>query len=118
MIITPAKPMMVAIQRRRSTFSFSTSTAAMVTKKTWLKPIAVACASGIWMTAEKPHSIEASVIRPRVIWSPGRVVRISSGSAEPAIATMTRLMMIWRIIRISISGIAVPTCFIAPTMTA
>src|SRR5436190_4625361 len=105
MMMTPIRPMPVAIQRRRPTFSPRKTIDSAVTNKGATKPVAEASAIGRNRKPEMKNSDEASTVSPRSNCSPSRLVG-GANSGEPGV--IAGIMMIAntmnRIHAISIEG--------------
>ena len=82
MIITPIRPIAVAIQRRMPTFSLRKMIDSAVTNSGETKPVAEASAIGRKRRPVMKNSEEPSSATPRINCRPGRSVRIAC-SGEP-----------------------------------
>lgn len=86
MISTPVRPMPVAIQRRRPTFSLRKTIDSAVTNSGETKPVADASAMGRKLRPVMKNSEEPSSAAPRISCRPSRSVRIA-WSGEPGSIT-------------------------------
>ena len=82
MIITPIRPIAVAIQRRMPTFSLRKTIDSAVTNSGETKPVAEASAMGRKLRPVMKNSEEPSNAAPRINCRPRRSVRIAN-SGEP-----------------------------------
>src|ERR1700749_1593964 len=105
MIITPMRPIAVAIQRRMPTFSLRKMIESAVTNSGETKPVAEASAMGRKLKPVMKNSEEPSSAVPRISWRPRRSVRIAC-NGEPGSITGVNISakVAMRIQVISIDG--------------
>ena len=116
-IKTPMKPTIVTLQRLTPTVSRRNMSASKVVNNVRAKPMAVTSANGKWTKAVKPVAIAIAAKVLRIICKGKALVLNTVSYVWKIMGEIIISTQIWRIKRISKTGIRWPTCFIkAPIM--